>query len=220
MQCRLVQASVRMRLLHLVPPLSVERHTLLCRKAVITLFHLCAPSLADKWLWTYQHFVRDVPGSFDVWMEVCAAQSALPTSCMSCGACLRTAVAQAQSAGVVHPGMSPGVQASTCKCNHMLSSPCCRTSQTSPTPASLTLWCPQIGEPFSSQGLQQQHAGRRRDAGCLHWQPVICYSASAHTASPEQRIERPPLHALQLCCRHNPCHLPTAVSPPATRVSE
>ncbi len=31
----------------------------------------------------------------------------------------------------------------------------CRTSQTSPMPASLTLWYPPTGEPFHDQGLQQ-----------------------------------------------------------------
>ena len=71
------------------------------------LFHLVASLLADKWLWTYQHFVRDVPGSFDVWMEVCDAHSALPTGGMSSGACLHIIVkGPAQHVGTVRQGMT------------------------------------------------------------------------------------------------------------------
>eukprot|EP00891_Asterochloris_glomerata_P003758 jgi/Astpho2/3758/fgenesh1_pg.00060_%23_58_t len=36
---------------------------------------LLSETRPDKWLWTYQHFVRDVPGSFDVWMENQSDQS-------------------------------------------------------------------------------------------------------------------------------------------------
>lgn len=35
--------------------------------------------LAD-WAWTYQHYIRDVPGSFEFWMENMMDQSHVPFS--------------------------------------------------------------------------------------------------------------------------------------------